>query len=177
MGQISNIENPWRKILLSAPASFRGVIFHVEQGTRTSGRRTVTHLYPKANLPYSEDMGLHARRWAFSGYLIYRPSNPVYNYTIQRNRLIAALEQDDAGRLIHPVFVPIPGIMVMCERYSMMESRERGGYTQFEMAFVEQGIAGNVPRTNTSVVLKNAYAAAATTIVDTVNSSTKSDRL
>jgi prophage DNA circulation protein len=98
-------------------------------------------------------MGRHARRFSFSGYLIYRPmrggepsgSSVRYNYVQQRVRLINALESDDAARLVHPVFAQPEngGMMVMCERYSMTESRERGGYTQFDMTFVEAGTPGN----------------------------------
>jgi prophage DNA circulation protein len=142
VSQISDFKNPWRNILLGEQASFRRVMFHVESGGRSSGRRTVVHEYPKRNDPYAEDMGRHARRFQFSGYLIYRPSNPIYEYTSQRKLLYEALEADDVGTLIHPVFSPGPtGITAMCERFSMTESRERGGYTQFEMQFVEHGKA------------------------------------
>lgn len=140
MSQISDVRNPWRDILLSAPASFRQIIFHVEQGGRSSGRRAVVHEYPKRNEPYAEDMGRHARRFQVSGYLIYRPSNPLYEYTSQRKRLYEALEEDDAGMFVHPVFTP-GGMLAMVERYTMTESRERGGYTQFEVLFVEAGKA------------------------------------
>lgn len=160
MSKISDFQNPWRTLLLSQPASFRGVIFHVEQGGRSSGRRTVVHEYPKRNENYAEDMGRSARRFQFSGYLIYRPrkqteTNPVlYDYVDQRRRLYEALEQDDIGKLNHPVFAP-EGMNVMCERYSMNESRERGGFTQFEMSFVEHGKStsafGNYVNTLSSV--------------------------
>lgn len=144
MSQISDIINPWRNILLREPASWRGVTFHVETGGRSSGRRTVVHEYPKRNDPYAEDMGRQARRFLISGYLIYRPrsvtdGNPLlYDYVSQRNKLYNALEEDDIGKLVHPVFAP-GGIDAMCERYTMTESRDRGGFTQFEMAFVESG--------------------------------------
>jgi prophage DNA circulation protein len=138
MGSIADFPNPWRNILLSERASFAGVIFHVEQGGRSSGRRTVTHEYPKRDLPYAEDMGRSAIRFSISGYLIYRPGNPQYEYTSQRIRLYNALEKPDADTLVHPVFAP-GGMQVQCERYTMTESRERGGYTVFEMAFVEAG--------------------------------------
>jgi len=141
MSQIAQFSNPWRDQLMQQ-ASFRGVIFHVETGVRMSGRRTVVHEYPKRDDPYSEDMGRQARRFSFHGYLIYRPSNALYEYTQQRYRLYNALESADAGRLVHPVYSP-RGIMAMCERYSMIESRTRGGFTEFEMNFVEAGTAGN----------------------------------
>lgn len=142
MSQIADIKNPWREILLSQPASFAGVVFHVEQGGRVSGRRTVLHQYPKRELPYAEDMGRHAIRFSLSGYLIYRPNNPLYDYTSQRTRLYNALEKPEADTLIHPVFAP-GGMQVMVERYTMTEMRERGGFTQFDMQFVEAGKAVN----------------------------------
>lgn len=144
MSQIAQFRNPWRDMLMEQ-ASFRGVMFHVETGSRSSGRRTVVHEYPKRNDPYSEDMGRQARRFGFSGYLIYMPAGGTgptsgvrYEYTRQRQLLYEALENDDSGRLVHPVFAP-HGVEVMCERYSMVENRTRGGFTEFEMQFVEVG--------------------------------------
>lgn len=141
MGQISDIRNPWRD-LLKSPASFRGVAFYVEQSARAGGRRTVVHEYPKRNDPYGEDMGRHAARFQFSGYLIYSPSpKPGFaSYVQQRRDLIAALDQDDVGELRHPV---LGNWQVICERYSMIETRQRGGYTEFDMSFVQSGSPGN----------------------------------
>ncbi|HEY7419781.1 MAG TPA: DNA circularization N-terminal domain-containing protein [Ktedonobacteraceae bacterium] len=141
MSQISQFSNPWRDALMQQ-ASFKGVIFHVETGARLSGRRTVVHEYPKRNDPYSEDMGRQARRFHIQGYLIYRPNNPLYEYTSQRYALYSALESDDAGKLIHPSIAP-GGMQCMCERFTMVENRQRGGFTEFEMQFVEAGSAGN----------------------------------
>jgi prophage DNA circulation protein len=141
MSQISQFKNPWRDMLMQQ-ASFRGVVFHVETGSRLSGRRTVVHEYPKRNDPYAEDMGRQARRWNIQGYLIYHPSGALYEYTSQRLALFNALESDGPGRLVHPVFAR-GGIMAMCERYTMVENRQRGGFTEFEMQIVEAGSAGN----------------------------------
>ena len=91
MGQISDITNPWRTLLLSAPASFRGIAFHVESGTLSGGRRTVVHEYPKRNDPYAEDMGRHASRWSLTGYLIYKPSGPENDYCAAAHRSYCAL--------------------------------------------------------------------------------------
>jgi prophage DNA circulation protein len=124
-----------------------------------SGRRTVVHEYPKRDDPYAEDMGQHAKRFHFSGYLIYRPSNPLYNYVQQRTRLLNALEQDGPGQLIHPVFcLPGNSITCMCERYTMVENRQRGGFTEFEMQFVELGTPGNMTAAvdTSSVAVTNA---------------------
>lgn len=143
MAAIRDLHNVWRDSLL--PASFRGIEFHVELSTRQSGRRTVVHEYPKRDLPYSEDMGRHAIRYAVTGYLIHGDHRLV-NVIRQRNALYQALEQEDAGTLMHPSLGPM---LVMVERYSMTESKQKGGYFEFDMQFVEAGVPGLVPTIST----------------------------
>jgi prophage DNA circulation protein len=113
------------------PASFRGAAFHVEQQSRTSGRRVVVHEYPKRDNPYSEDMGRQAVRYQITGYCI----GPFYQQ--RKEALLDALEQEGAGSLVDP-YMP-RDFQAMCERYSVTEVRERGGYCVFEMLFVEAG--------------------------------------
>jgi len=129
--------NPWRERLMLG-WSFRGVPFWVEQQARQSGRRNVEHEYPKRNIPYAEDMGRHAVRYTIQGFLI----GP--NYLAEKSNLLNALEADDAGILVDPM---VGSMLVMCERYSVTETRERGGYCVFEMAFAEAGVPGNSPPT------------------------------
>jgi prophage DNA circulation protein len=124
---------PWRLKLV--PASFGGVRFHVEQQSRSSGRRVVLHEYPKRDKPYAEDMGQHGIRYHITGYLV----GPSYH--IDKKALISALEQSPGDALIDPY---IGGRLIcICERYSVTEVRERGGYCVFDMSFVEVGQAGN----------------------------------
>jgi len=140
MSSIRSIHNEWRDSLVLA--SFRGIEFHTQTGARQSGRRLVVHEYPKRNVPYAEDMGRHAIRWTFTGYLLLRdkgillPHRRKYNLIDQRNELIYALEADDAGTLVHP---SLGTMLCMCERYAYSEQRERGGYMEFDMQFVEAG--------------------------------------
>lgn len=135
MASIRDIHNVWRDNLV--PASFRGVVFHVEQSSRASGRRVVLHQYPKRNLPFAEDMGRDAVKWTFSAYLILRDKGPgVANLVAQTQLLLLALEADDAGLLIHP---SIGTMMVVCQTYSYQDQRQRGGFVQFDMTFVEAG--------------------------------------
>ena len=146
MTSIRDVHNVWRDSLV--PASFRGVVFHVEASSRAGGRRTVVHEYPKRNAPYSEDMGRHAIRYQITGYVIQRwaPSfgNMPFNYDEARDNLIRALEDTGPGRLVDPYNNTIGPEIFQCERYSCTETRERGGYAQFEMAFVEAGTGSAV---------------------------------
>jgi prophage DNA circulation protein len=124
---------PWRLMLL--PASFSGVPYHVEHQARSSGRRIVMHEYPKRNTPYAEDMGRHAIRYQVTGYLV----GP--NYNLIKLALVTALENVTGGLLVDPYLV-MP-LMAVCERYSVTEVRERGGYCTFDMMFAEAGNPGN----------------------------------
>lgn len=172
MASIRDIRNEWRDTLVMA--SYRDVPFHVELSGRMSGRRTVVHEYPKRNDPYAEDMGRHAVRWSFTAYILlndkglYESSHrgrqvvmPYSNLIDHRNALIGALERDDAGYLIHPSLSasygggpegasPGGAMLVMAERYSVSESRERGGYYEFDMQFVEAGFAPKPVRVDTA---------------------------
>jgi prophage DNA circulation protein len=147
--------NPhWRRRLRQA--SFKGVPFYVDQQGQSSGRRTVTHEYPKRDLPYAEDMGRAAYRYQMTGYLIQtgdprEPLTPRHNgmvndYSINRDNLRAALDSLGPGVLQDPYNPALNhlgyggyALLFMCERYTLSESRERGGYCAIEMSFVEAG--------------------------------------
>lgn len=119
---------PWR--LRLQPASYNGVTFHVDVGTRTSGRRKHLHEFPKKNVGYLEDMGRKARRWTVQAYVI----GP--NFEDYRDALIEELEADGNGTLVHPTDGEDT---VGVETYSVTERRERGGWAEFEMTFTEAG--------------------------------------
>jgi DNA circularisation protein N-terminus len=152
----------WRTRLRRA--TFKGVPFYVEQQGRSSGRRVVTFEYPKRDIPYVEDMGRHAIRYQMTGYLIQAPGNPSgvqagqinyrgpmpRDYDIARDMLESALMAPGPGVLEDPydpalAWTGYEGKQVLfyCERYSIIEQRERGGFCQIEMSFVEAGIPGN----------------------------------
>lgn len=120
----------WRDRLL--PASFRGVEFHVEEGARSGGRRAFLHEYPKRDVPYAEDMGRKGRGFTITGYLI----GPAY--TLDRDDLEAALDVEGPGTLILPTRGEEE---VQAGPYSSVERRERGGFVEISMNFLEAGTA------------------------------------
>ena len=151
---------PWRMRLV--PASYASVRFHVEQQARNSGRRVVLHEYPKRDEPYAESMGRHAIRYQMTGYLI----GPKYH--LVKKELIKALESRDGAELMDP-YLAEP-LMCICERYSVTETRVRGGYCTIDMAFVELGKPGNTPEQKDSKVqTENKAAEAGTTTAATVD--------
>jgi hypothetical protein len=136
--------SPWRTKLL--PAHFDDALFHVEAGSRESGRRTVTHTFPKKDYPYSEDMGRRPVEFTVRGYIIQYPMNrnTLYqrDYTVARDILQRRLEEATprrAGVLQLPMAQD--PMMVVCTRYRMTEEDKLGGYVVFDMTFVEVGVA------------------------------------
>ncbi|MEY9179724.1 DNA circularization N-terminal domain-containing protein [Bradyrhizobium sp. USDA 313] len=134
MATIKDLKNPWRRKFRQA--SFRGAIFFVESGGRSSGRRVVVHTYPKRNDPYSEDMGRAPVTFHVSGWLIGE------NYLLLRDILISALEEDGPGTLQMPFDYMGQNMQVMAGTYTITETRERGGYCSVEMEFTEFGTPG-----------------------------------
>lgn len=74
------------------------------------------------------------------------------DYMMARDLLIQALDNPLPGVLIDPynviAFLPeyggfVSNLTFMCERYTMSESRQRGGVATFEMNFVEAGVPGD----------------------------------
>jgi len=169
MTSIRDVHNVWRDSLV--PASFRGVVFHVEASSRAGGRRTVVHEYPKRNAPYSEDMGRHAIRWNFTGYLILGDRGIGANLVAQINQLNLALDAVAAGMLIHPL---LGTMMVMCERWSYSDQRQRGGYVEYDMQFVEAGAPVLQAMVDAGAMLSQNASAAETASATAINTGTSS---
>ena len=133
------LQYPWRARW--QVARFRRAAFHVDLSSQASGRRIAQHETPKRNIPYSEDMGRRAKRHILEGYIIMRPGN--FNYLPDRDALINALEADGPGLLVHPL---LPSMQVLCEHYTVSETREKGGMATFSMTFIEAGQVGDLNR-------------------------------
>ncbi|CAM5772007.1 hypothetical protein LMIY3S_03699 [Labrys miyagiensis] len=148
------------------PASFRGMPFHVEIGAKASGRRNVVHEYPKRDDPYTEDMGRRARKFQISAYVI------GSFYVLEREALVSALETEGQGTLIHPTMGPV---QVICDGYTVAESREEGGMARFEIQFVEAGTTPFSPAaTNTQSATSSAANSAGTAAASSADAALKS---
>jgi hypothetical protein len=178
----------WRRRLQMA--SFKQAPFYVDQQGRSSGRRTVLHQYPKRDMPYAEDMGREAMRYQMTGYLIMAPNwivsssyggyaasrhysndqvSMLSNYDQARDLLESSLAASTPGKLIDPYnprlaltgYVGQGPLLFMCERYTIVEQREKGGFCSLEMSFVEAGIPGSTYTTSDTVGGVNTAADAA----------------
>lgn len=84
----------WLKGYLQA--SFRGVEFFIQRGTKTGGRRLAEHKFPESDVIEYEDLGPANKDLALNAYII------GDNYFQHRNDLITALDTKGAGTLVHP---------------------------------------------------------------------------
>jgi DNA circularisation protein N-terminus len=141
---------PWRQNLL--PASYMGAVFHVDVNARASGRRIASHEFPHIDKPFSEDLGRRIKRFTVTGYVISGPfvrNNANLDYKVLRDALIAALETNGPGILVLPTALTSQGDLdnrrVMADAYSVTEHREKGGWAEFEMTFVEYGGPLTIP--------------------------------
>ena len=149
----------WKDSLL--PASYNGCLFHVDVNAKHSGRREIEHEFAKRDLPYAEDMGRRGYRFTITGYLI------GDTYIDDMQALMAALETEGNGTLVHPTLGPL---QVQPGPYTVTERRERGRMCEFEMNFIEAGaIQSFSPTASTQATVATAAAgagAAASTSVD-----------
>ena len=118
----------WRDELRTA--SFRGVRFHVEQGTIVAGRRLARHEYPQRDMPYLEDMGRKAREYKVEAYVI------GADYMVARDDLLAAIEKSGPGQLVHPWHGTLNVTVSDCQ---LTESTQHGGFAKFALTFIEAG--------------------------------------
>ena len=157
----------WRKTKLS-PAVFRQARFHCEMNAIESGRRIVEHEFPKKELPYAEDMGRHAREFTVRAYCIayQRDDDDLFtiDYTVPRDALINALEQEGPGVL---QLNTQPSQEVVVTRYRMTEEERFGGYCTFDITFLEYGLDPLLDP-NSSVLTSTAVAQAAQALRDQV---------
>jgi prophage DNA circulation protein len=111
-------------------AKYRNVRFFVEATDTSGGRRLERHEFPKRDEPYVEDMGRKARTFNVEAYIL------GDDYFVGRNALIAAVEREGSGLLVHPYF----GILnVLCNSYRVSESRRNGRMCVVSLSFEEAG--------------------------------------
>lgn len=111
-------------------ASFRGAQFRVETASIGVGRRLARHEYPQRDLPYLEDMGRKAREYKVEAFVV------GDDYMLQRDELLAAIEEAGSGQLVHPYHGTLVVTVADCQ---ITESTAHGGLAKFSINFVEAG--------------------------------------
>lgn len=116
-------------------ARFRGVAFRVGTIERAGGRRAQVHDVPfSERAPYTEDLGRKGARFTVEGHVV------GADYLDQRDALIAALETEGPGELVHPAHGTK---RVAALEFTCRESSTDGGIAVFSIQFVETSAAVN----------------------------------
>ena len=119
-----------------AKSSWRGVQFHVLDVTATGGRRLVVHEYPNQALPYIEDMGAAARKWAVKAFIVRVGIETASTFQSRKYALIDACAQGGPGSFLHPLG---GSFVAQCESCEVNETASSLNYVEFNLALVESG--------------------------------------
>lgn len=118
----------WRDQL--RPGKFRDAEFFVTGADSDIGRRNVLHEYPLRDLPFVEDLGRKAREFSLECFVI------GADYMTARDRLMAAIETEGPGTLVHPW---LGQVRVSVRDCRLRESSTEGGMAVFSLTFMEAG--------------------------------------
>ncbi|MDH4319869.1 MAG: DNA circularization N-terminal domain-containing protein [Desulfobulbaceae bacterium] len=120
----------WREQL--RPGSYRGIAFQTDSSDGDGlGRRLAEHSFPFRDQPYREDLGAKAKQWTVELFVL----GP--DYMAARDKLIAALDQPGAGKLVHP-WLGTKMVEVVSAR-GPRETTAEGGMARFSVTFAEAG--------------------------------------
>lgn len=122
---------------------FKGVPISIVSSELDGGRKTVIHSYPSRNTQKVEDMGLKPRSFRLD--IIIR-SDDYFGY---RNRLLAVLESDSPGELIHPLYGRMA--KMKATTYSLNESLDSFGNAVVSAQFEPDSSTG-IPVASGNVV-------------------------
>lgn len=112
------------------PASWRKIDFFVDSSTYAGGRRGTDHEFPDRNIPYADDTGRKGKKYDVQAYLV------GSEYLSKKNDLIAALEKDGPGELVHPFY---GNVRVEARDFTVEERADKGGYVRITVKFTEAG--------------------------------------
>jgi prophage DNA circulation protein len=116
----------WRNSL--RPASFRGVGFYIDASGGMGGRRLAEHEFPLRETGSLEDLGKRLNRYKFKAWVV------GDDYMPQRDALLSACQDySTAAVLVHPY---LGEITCRSGALTWTESKDRGGYCEFDLLFV-----------------------------------------
>ncbi len=119
-------------------AKYNGAYFYLLSNETGGGRRIVTHEFPYAESPATEDLGKKQKQWDILGFI----SGALYQQDAQK--LQDALDRDGVGILDHPYLGR--GKRVRCPAYRITEINREFGFIHFKMTFCEAGEAPQISK-------------------------------
>ncbi len=124
-------------------ASYKNVAFLSPSTSTTGGRKDIIHEFPNRDLQNIEDLGLRPRSFNITAII----TGDLY--IVQRDRLLAKLEEGGVGVLVHPYFGTINN--VVCRSYTLDQSEADLGIATFNIDFAVSNSTG-LPVASQSVI-------------------------
>lgn len=112
------------------PGSFRGVPFYTPSSEREGGQRGAVQEYPGSDDYTAQELGRGLTTFSVTAIVI----GP--DYDLDRDALIAALEQGGPGRLVHRYYGEFDAMVEPGKRYRVVESEQEGGKATFTIPFI-----------------------------------------
>jgi len=141
------------------PASYKDASFLVNVAGFSGGRKNSIHKFPNSNIQNVEDLGLDPRNYRITA-IINEP-----NYRFKRDKLLAALDSEGPGVLIHPTFGRIENISAL--NYTGIEDLTKAGDLNIIVNFAPSNSTGlPVETSNTLSIIQQAE----TSVFDSITS-------
>jgi prophage DNA circulation protein len=132
---------------ITFPASYKGVNFLVDSTTTQGGIKNVKHVYPNSNNQVIEPLGVKQKSYPIRAFINNDPE--IDDYEIKRDTLVAALDDQQSGLLIHPFLGHIEN--VIATEWSLIEDFSEFGKAKFSIVF-EVSLAQSVPEVASNTI-------------------------
>lgn len=113
-------------------ASFRGIVFVLDEESKDGGRKTVPHEFVNSDKRFVEDLGKIPPVFSISGFVHGGGNSPGF---AERDALTDVLDKKGIGQLVHPVYGTLD---VTADPYSVSSSMKDAGRFNFRMVFRTQ---------------------------------------
>lgn len=125
---------------ITFPASYKGINFLVDNTITKGGIKNVKHVYPNSDNQNIEILGGKQNTYPIRAFINNDPE--LDNYEIKRNALIAVLNDQKSGLLIHPFLGHIED--VIATDWTLSEDFSEFGKAKFNITF-EVSLSQSVP--------------------------------
>lgn len=126
-------------------ASYKGVGFLISKSSTTGGRKDQLHEFPNSDKQTIEDLGLLPRVFNIVGII------SGTDYIQKRDALLAALESDTPGVMVHPFYGSIENIKA--RSFTIVEDLTDLGRAEITMIFTVSDSIGNPEESENTLAL------------------------
>ena len=126
--------------------SFKGIPIAIDSGSLEGGRKVAVKQFPNRDTQSAEDLGLIPRKYSLEIIISDKQERDYFGY---RNSLLAALESEGHGDLIHPFYGRISNVVAVS--FSLNESFGSFGDATISVSFEIDDSTG-IPKSSGNVI-------------------------